>query len=102
MRSLKELRSCIAALEIRLTEHAFMRMAERNISVRELSEAGSTAELIENYPFDRISASCLLLGFTDSDRPLHFQVSRSSNIKVTVITIYDPDPNEWIEWRQRR
>ena len=37
-----------------------------------------------------------------SRRALHFQVSFDDTVLTKIITIYEPDPNEWIEHRKRR
>ena len=51
------------------SRHAFRRVVERNISEDEIREAGITAEIIEDYPDDKYSPSCLVLGFTKNRRP---------------------------------
>src|SRR5438093_12462316 len=68
---------------------------------REIREAGATAELIDDYPDDKYSPSALLLGFTAGGRPLHFQVSFAETDLTKIITIYEPDPNEWVDYRRR-
>ena len=77
-------------------------MVERNISEQEIRAAGALAEVIEDYPQDKYSPSALLLGFTTAGRPLHFQVSFAESDLTKIITIYEPDPKEWIENRKRR
>lgn len=65
-------------------------------------ETGANAMIIEDYPDDKYSPSCLLLGVTINQRFLHLQVSRKDSDKLTIITLYDPDPQEWINYSQRR
>lgn len=77
-------------------------MIERNISEQEIRDAGAKAEVIEDYPQDKYSPSVLLLGFTVAGRALHFQVSFAETELAKIITIYEPDPKEWIENRKRR
>ena len=57
---------------------------------------------IEDYPDDKYAPSCLLLGFTQLDRPLHIQVSYVESDFVKIITIYEPDPKEWYDFMKRR
>ena len=102
MKSLAEIQRQLAAGKFDFSRHAFRRTVERNISDLEIREAGKNAEIIENYPDDKYSPSALLLGFTSSGRPLHLQVSLAEVAPVKIITIYEPDPNEWIEFRNRR
>jgi hypothetical protein len=84
-----------------LTLQKIHRAVERNISEQEIREAGVRAEVIEDYPDDKYSPSALLLGFTVAGRPLHFQVAFDDSAMSKIVTIYQPDPNEWIEFRKR-
>lgn len=102
MKTLADIRSQLAAGSFEFSRHAFRRAVERNISEQEIREAGAQAEVIEDYPEDKYSPSGLLLGFTAGGRPLHFQVSYAESDTTKIITIYEPDLNEWIEYRKRR
>ena len=102
MKTLSEIQRQLASGEYEFSRHAFRRVVERNISEQEIREAGAKAEVIESYPQDKYSPSALLLGFTTAGRPLHFQVSFAESDLTKIITIYEPDPKEWIEHRKRR
>jgi len=102
MKTLEEVRSQLSAGAFEFSRHAFKRVVERNISDQEIRQAGILANVIEDYPDDKYSPSCLLLGFTQAGRPLHIQVSLAETELVKIITIYEPDPNEWINYSQRR
>ena len=102
MKTLSQIQNELAAGQFEFSRHAFRRVVERNISEREISEAGAMAEVIESYPQDKYSPSGLLLGFTRAGRALHFQVSFAESDATKIITIYEPDPTEWIENRKRR
>ncbi|WP_204102748.1 MULTISPECIES: DUF4258 domain-containing protein [Spirulina sp. CCY15215] len=52
---------------------------------------------IENYPDDKYGASCLILGLTSTNRPLHIQTSYPSRPLIKIITLYQPTPDLWIE-----
>ncbi|MFA4835729.1 MAG: DUF4258 domain-containing protein [Dehalococcoidia bacterium] len=86
----------------RFTLHAGERMIERHISVSEVKEAilSGGSEVVEVYPDDPRGPSCLVLGVTAADRPLHIGCSYPPI--VAVITAYDPDPGEWVNWRTRK
>lgn len=88
--------------EYRLSRHAAVRAIERNIGQHEVAEAGLHASVIEDYPEDKYSPSCLLLGFTGTGRPLHLQVSRADAGVVKVITLYEPRPEDWLDYSRRR
>ena len=102
MKTLLQIQQELAAGQFEFSRHAFRRVVERNISEQEIREAGAKAEVIESYPQDKYSPSGLLLGFTRAGRALHFQVSFAESDATKIITIYEPDPNEWIENRKRR
>ena len=101
-KTLTEIQRQLGAGQFEFTRHAFRRAVERNISEREICEAGSAAQLIEDYPDDKYAPSALLLGFSSAGRALHFQVTLSDNVLTKIITIYEPDPSEWVEHRKRR
>lgn len=102
MKPLSDIQHQLTTGQFEFSRHAFRRVVERNISEREIREAGAKAEVIEDYPEDKYSPSALLLGFTTGGRALHFQVSFGDAPLAKIITIYEPDPNEWIEYRKRR
>jgi hypothetical protein len=95
VKSLAQIRVQLSGGDYELSRHAFRRVVERNISEMEIREAGSNVVIIEDYPADKYSPSCLLLGFTDGLRPLHMQVSREDTEVTRIVTIYEPDPEEW-------
>lgn len=88
--------------ELEVSAHAFRRMLERNISEIEIRQAGENAIIIEDYPNDKYSPSCLLLGFTAEGKVLHIQVSRKESESLKIITLYEPDKNQWINYLKRR
>ena len=102
MKTLSQIQQQLAGGEYEFSRHAFRRVVERDIGELEIREAGAKAEIIENYPDDKYSPSALLLGFTASGRPLHFQVSFIEAALVKIVTIYEPDPREWTKYRTRR
>jgi hypothetical protein len=102
MKSLLEIQSQLKAGDFEFTRHAFKRTIERNISEQELKEIGANLEIIEDYPKDKYSPSSLLLGFTEANRPLHIQVSRVESDRIKIITLYEPDQDEWIDCKIRR
>ena len=70
----------------------------------EIQQAGKNATIIEDYPEDKYSPSCLLSGFTTEGRPLHMQVTRmeTSSDKIKIITLYQPNAREWVNYTKRR
>ncbi len=84
----------------RFSDHAVKGMIKRGIERVEIEEAVITGEVIEEYPDDKYSPSCLIYGRTKSGRDLHIQLSIPPTI--VIITAYEPDESEWIDYRVRR
>ena len=99
---IEEIRVKVASGNFEFTQHAVDQSLLRQITVNELREAVSTGEVIEDYPQDKYGPSCLLLGFTQAGRPMHIQCSHPSRLVLKIIKLYEPDTNQWINFRQRR
>ena len=85
------------------SRHAVDQSIHRDISVGELEEAlVGDIEIIDDYPNDKYGPSCLVLGFTKLGRALHVLCSYPSRPILKVITIYQPDPAQWVDDRIRR
>ena len=99
---IEDIRTKLASGQFEFSLHAFKRIVERNISEVEIRETARNAEVIEGYPNDKYSPSCLVLGFSENSRPIHLQICYSTPEMLKVITIYEPDEEEWIDFRIRR
>ncbi len=103
MVTLDDIREKILQRQYEFSKHAVDQSIVRNISVAELEQAISTEiELVEDYPDDKYGPSCLILGFTNTRRPLHIQCSYPSRPLIKIITLYEPDPDRWVDFRTRR
>jgi hypothetical protein len=96
------IRKKVALDQFEFSQHAVDQSIVREISVSEIREAIAVGEVIEDYPEDKYGPICLILGFTEGDRPLHVQCSYPSRPLMKIITVYQPDPELWIEYRKRR
>ena len=99
---IEQLRSKIAANLFEFSRHAVDQSILRGITVQELREAILDGEVIEDYPEDKYGPSCLVFGKTKSQRPLHMQCSHPSREVVKIITLYQPDLEQWIDYKVRR
>src|SRR4030066_2341179 len=97
---IQEIKGKIGIGEYRFSDHAVKRMIKRSIDRIEIEEAILIGEIIEEYPDDKYSPSCLIYGRSKAGRHLHVQLSLPP--AVTVITAYEPDASEWIDYRVRR
>lgn len=102
MKTLEEIQRQLSLGEYEFSRHALKRVVERNISELEIKEVGRNAKIIEEYPDDKYTPSCLLLGFTNIERPIHIQVSLADTEFVKIITVYEPSEDEWIDYSKRR
>ncbi|OIO72677.1 MAG: hypothetical protein AUJ85_09675 [Elusimicrobia bacterium CG1_02_37_114] len=82
--------------------HAVDQSILKHISRSEIVEAVENAKIIEDYPEDKYGPSCLIYGKTVLGRPLHIHCSYPSRPKVKIITVYEPNPDEWDEYQKRR
>ena len=102
MSLLNEIRAKIGNWQFELSRHATNQSIIRRITMQEVREAMETSEILEDYPEDKYGPSCLILGFTKTQRPLHIQCSYPSRPFVKLITLYEPDPRRWINFKIRR
>ncbi|MDE2939303.1 MAG: DUF4258 domain-containing protein [Chloroflexota bacterium] len=87
---------------VEFTQHATDRSILRHISLGEIEQAIASGEIIEYYPDDKYGPSCLIFGYTLERRPLHIQCSYPIRPLLKVISVYQPDPKLWIDFRTRR
>ena len=72
-------------------------MFQRRITEKEVRSVLENGETIESYPEDIPYPSRLILGWVRS-RPLHVVAAENSQDEETiVITVYEPNPDEWPE-----
>jgi hypothetical protein len=103
MGMLEEIQAKILRREYEFSKHAVDQSIVRGISVAEVEEAISgRIEVVEDYPDDKYGPSCLILGFTKAGRPLHLQCSYPSRPVIKVVTLYEPDPDVWVDFRIRK
>lgn len=99
---IEQIREKIAQNQFEFSKHAVDQSILRHVSVQELHEAVANGEIIQDYPDDKYGPSCLILGYTQAGRPLHFQCSYPFRPLIRIITLYEPDPNQWIDFKVRR
>jgi len=81
--------------------HAMERASLRGIDPLDIKEALSNGEVIEEYPEDKRGKSCLVYGKTKGSKDLHVVCGLTSDT-LWVITVYEPDPEEWTDPKTRR
>ncbi len=98
--TIKSIQDTIKQGDYRFSDHAVKRMIKRFIERSEVENAIMIGEIIEEYHDDKYSPSCLIYGKTKQGKNLHIQISLPPS--VVVITVYEPVPAEWIDYKIRR
>jgi len=101
-----EIRRCFYKERVLYTYHARREMRAEEFGVIneiEVHEAISSGEIIEEYPDDEPYPSALIYGNTLQGRPIHAVCTYvKEDDLVIVVTVYEPDPALWINFRKRR
>ncbi len=94
MITIEQLRSLSKFENIAITDHARIRLNERNISIEDIISCINTGEIIANYPDDKPLESYLILGVSVKGKYIHIVVSSDADF-IYLITAYFPDPEVW-------
>jgi hypothetical protein len=88
---------------IRITDHADEEAQNDHLTFDEVYFSVLHGEVIEDYPSDKPYPSCLIYGKSFGGIPIHsvWAYNEASRWAV-LVTVYRPDPNRWIDWRQRK
>ncbi|OGH61010.1 MAG: hypothetical protein A3G34_16965 [Candidatus Lindowbacteria bacterium RIFCSPLOWO2_12_FULL_62_27] len=82
--------------------HADEEAREDGLTREEVYDSVIRGEIIEDYADDEPHPSCLIYG-TIKGKPVHSVWSYNAKNKSTVlVTVYRPDPKQWINWKERR
>jgi len=87
--------------DYQLKLHAVERASIRGIDPLEVKEALLNGEIIEDYPEDKRGHSCLVYGKTRMGRDIHVLCGMAYDM-LWIITVYEPDPGEWVNPKTRR
>lgn len=99
---IEDIRQKFQRQEYEYSLHAVDQSILKHITRQEVEEAVANGQIIEDYPTDKYGPSCLIFGLTADTRPLHIQCTYPTRPKVKIITVYEPDPTEWIDFKIRR
>lgn len=101
--NLVDIIAAIQANQVRVTDHADEEANADHLTLDEIYLSVQHGEIIEGYPNDKPFPSCLILGYTIENEPVHSVWAYNDQKQWAVlITVYRPDPNLWINWRERR
>jgi len=94
MITIEQLKALNKPESIAITEHARIRLCERNISIDDIVNGINTGEIIKQYSDDKPLESCLILGCSVKSEYIHIVVSCDIDF-IYLITAYFPDPDIW-------
>ena len=94
MLNIDTLKSLNSINNIAVTEHARIRLIERGIAINDVVSCISSGEIIKQYEDDKPFPSCLILGTSTHNTPIHIVVSSDSEY-IHLITAYYPDADKW-------
>lgn len=80
--------------KIAITKHARIRLEERGIHMDDIIITIGNGEIIKEYADDKPLPSCLILGKSAEDKPLHLVISKDEEF-IYLITAYFPDSIQW-------
>lgn len=100
---LENIADAIRMERLRISDHADEEAEADGLTFDEVYFSVLHGEIIESYPTDRPFPSCLIFGKTFGGDPVHSVWAYNTGNKWAVlITVYRPDPDRWINWRERK
>lgn len=100
---IRDIQEAIITKRIRISDHADDEAKTDDLTYDEILYAVLHGEIIECYPDDKPYPSCLILGETFVGDPIHcVWAFNNANNWAVLITVYRPNPELWINWRERR
>lgn len=94
MINIESLRALNHPERIALTEHARIRLIERGIIINDVICCIESGEIIKQYEDDKPFPSCLILGASTHNTPIHIVVSTDGEF-IHLITAYYPNSDKW-------
>ena len=82
-----------------ISDHARVRMFQRNVSTEDIGQVVLYGEIIEEYANDEPCPSALFLGYVGGT-PYHVVLAQCKD-HVRVVTVYCPEKGKWIDYRIR-
>jgi hypothetical protein len=101
--NIQDIISAVQEHRIRITDHADEEAQADSLIFDEIFFSVLQGEIVEDYPTDKPYPSCLIYGDNFQGEPIHSVWAYNAGTQWAVlITVYRPDPNRWINWRERR
>lgn len=95
--TLDRIKLLVESNDVRISEHGYDELADRDLTVRETVEGIKTAVLVEDYPTYPKGASVLVLQSDGKGNPVHvvWGIPKDHDRPAVLVTAYQPDPQRW-------
>ena len=101
--NISDIIEAIRANRVRITDHADEEAENDRLTFDEIYFSVLHGEIVEDYPTDKPYPSCLVDGQTFGGDHVHSVWAYHTQSQwAALITVYRPDPDRWINWRERR
>lgn len=88
---------------VNITLHAGKEAKEDALKMDDIFFSVCYGQIIEDYPDDFPYPGWLIYGKMPSGDPVHSVWAYDSESRIAVlITTYRPDPERWIDWKERK
>jgi len=91
MISLDWIRDCIHTNRYLVSKHGDQERQNDNLTMLDLEEALNGGKILEQYEDTGRGESCLVVGFTQSGKPIHCVCGKQGKHMV-IVTVYIPEP----------
>ena len=103
MLKIEDIIQAIKSQRIRISDHADTEAHDDGLLFDEIFFSVLQGEIIEDYPKDKPYPSCLIFGENINGEPIHSVWAYNQiNKWAVLITVYRPDPQLWINYKERR
>lgn len=97
--TIEEIKAKIKAGQFSITDHALIESFKDGITISDMLYSVDHGKIIENYPHRK---RCLIYGRSGRKAPIHVVVDYTWEEEIDIVTVYRPDPHEWINFRIRK
>jgi hypothetical protein len=94
MFDIESIQAMFAGRAVKYSLHYWKRTKERGIKQSEVKQALLSGKIIKDIPDDEPLPSVLILGYTESNKPLHIAVGVDDD-RICLITVYVPTLDIW-------
>lgn len=96
---IEAIRARIKAGRFSITDHALTESFKDGVTITDILYALDHGKIIEKY---RHRQRCLVYGKTSDKVSIHIVIDYSWEEEIDIVTVYRPDPREWLNFQTRK